>query len=834
MDDNIFDQVHDVDLKKTMETSYIDYAMSVIASRALPDVRDGLKPVQRRVLYSMIELNNGPDKPHRKCARIVGDTMGKYHPHGDSSIYGALVNMAQDWSTRYPLVDGHGNFGSVDGDGAAAMRYTEARLSKISMEMLADINKDTVDFMPNFDETEKEPTVLPSRYPNLLVNGTSGIAVGMATNIPPHNLREVIAAVVKIIDNQVLEDRGTEIEEILKIVKGPDFPTGGMILGTSGIEQAYRTGRGKIRVRAITDIETMQNGKNRIVVTELPFMVNKARLIEKIAELVRDKKIDGITDLRDESNREGMRICIELRRDVNANVILNQLFKHTQLQDTFGVIMLALVNNQPKVLNLHQMLDHYLEHQKDVVTRRTKYDLNKAEERAHILEGLLIALDNIDEVISIIRGSRTANEAKEKLEERFGLTDVQAQAIVDMRLRALTGLEREKIEAEYAELMDKIAELKAILADEKKLLGVIREEIMLISDKYGDDRRTSIGFDEYDISMEDLIPKENTVICMTKLGYVKRMSVDNFRSQHRGGRGIKGMETIDDDYIEELMMTTTHHYMMFFTNTGKVYRLKAYEIPEASRTARGTAIINLLQLQPGEKITAVIPISEYTEGNYLFMATKKGIVKKTPICDYANVRKTGLTAINLREDDELIEVKKTDNTKDIILVTKYGQCIRFHETDVRSTGRNSMGVIGMNLVDRDEVVGMQLDTQGDYLLIASEKGLGKRTKMEEFSPQNRGGKGVKCYKITEKTGNIVGIKAVNDDHEIMMITTEGIIIRMRVEDISILGRVTSGVKLINMDEDVTVASIAKVREDKSLIEEIEQADGEQPEEGSVE
>ena len=834
MDDNIFDQVHDVDLKKTMETSYIDYAMSVIASRALPDVRDGLKPVQRRVLYSMIELNNGPDKPHRKCARIVGDTMGKYHPHGDSSIYGALVNMAQDWSTRYPLVDGHGNFGSVDGDGAAAMRYTEARLSKISMEMLADINKDTVDFMPNFDETEKEPTVLPSRYPNLLVNGTSGIAVGMATNIPPHNLREVIAAVVKIIDNQVLEDRGTEIEEILKIVKGPDFPTGGMILGTSGIEQAYRTGRGKIRVRAITDIETMQNGKNRIVVTELPFMVNKARLIEKIAELVRDKKIDGITDLRDESNREGMRICIELRRDMNANVILNQLFKHTQLQDTFGVIMLALVNNQPKVLNLHQMLDHYLEHQKDVVTRRTKYDLNKAEERAHILEGLLIALDNIDEVISIIRGSRTANEAKEKLEERFGLTDVQAQAIVDMRLRALTGLEREKIEAEYAELMDKIAELKAILSDEKKLLGVIREEIMLISDKYGDDRRTSIGFDEYDISMEDLIPKENTVICMTKLGYVKRMSVDNFRSQHRGGRGIKGMETIDDDYIEELLMTTTHHYMMFFTNTGKVYRLKAYEIPEASRTARGTAIINLLQLQPGEKITAVIPISEYAEGNYLFMATKKGIVKKTPICDYANVRKTGLTAINLREDDELIEVKKTDNTKDIILVTKYGQCIRFHETDVRSTGRNSMGVIGMNLVDRDEVVGMQLDTQGDYLLIASEKGLGKRTKMEEFSPQNRGGKGVKCYKITEKTGNIIGIKAVNDDHEIMMITTEGIIIRMKVEDISILGRVTSGVKLINMDEDVTVASIAKVREDKSLIEEIEQADGEQPEEGSVE
>ncbi|MCI8786482.1 MAG: DNA gyrase subunit A [Eubacterium sp.] len=826
MDDKIFDQVHDVDLKKTMETSYIDYAMSVIASRALPDVRDGLKPVQRRVLYSMIELNNGPDKPHRKCARIVGDTMGKYHPHGDSSIYGALVNMAQEWSTRYPLVDGHGNFGSVDGDGAAAMRYTEARLSKISMEMLADIGKNTVDFMPNFDETEKEPVVLPSRYPNLLVNGTSGIAVGMATNIPPHNLKEVIAAVVKIIDNQVIEDRETELEEILKIVKGPDFPTGGTILGTSGIEQAYRTGRGKIRVRAVTDIEPMPNGKSRIVVTELPFMVNKARLIEKMADLVRDKKIDGITDLRDESNRQGMRICIELRRDVSAKVVLNQLFKHTQLQDTFGVIMIALVNNEPKVLNLYQMLDYYLTHQKEVVTRRTRYDLNKAQERAHILEGLLIALDHIDEVISIIRSSRTTNEAKQRLMDRFQLTDVQAQAIVDMRLRALTGLEREKLENEYAELMEKIAELKAILADEKKLLGVIREEIMLISEKYGDERRTSIGFDEYDISMEDMIPKTNTVICMTKLGYIKRMSVDNFRSQHRGGRGIKGMETIEDDYIEELLMTTTHHYLMFFTNDGKVYRMKAYEIPETSRTARGTAIINLMQLQPGEKITAVIPISEYQDGNYLFMATKKGIVKKTHIREYANIRKTGLSAIHLREDDELIEVKKTDNTKDIILVTKYGQCIRFHETDVRSTGRNSMGVIGMNLTDGDEVIGMQMDTQGEYLLIASEKGLGKRTRMEEFSSQNRGGKGVKCYKITDKTGYLIGIKAVNDENEIMIITTEGIIIRMKVEDISILGRVTSGVKLINMDEDVTIASIAKVREDKNLMEEIDKAEEE--------
>ncbi len=822
MDDKIFDRIDEIDLKKTMEKSYIDYAMSVIASRALPDVRDGLKPVQRRILYSMIELNNGPDKPHRKCARIVGDTMGKYHPHGDSSIYGALVNMAQEWSTRYMLVDGHGNFGSVDGDGAAAMRYTEARLSKISMEMLADINKDTVDFGPNFDETEKEPLVLPSRYPNLLVNGTTGIAVGMATNIPPHNLREVIGAVVKIIDNRIEEDRETEIEEILKIVKGPDFPTGGMILGTSGIDQAYRTGRGKIKVRAISDIESMANGKNRIVVTELPYMVNKARLIEKIADLVRDKKVDGITDLRDESNREGMRICIELRRDVNPNVVLNQLYKHTQLQDTFGVIMLALVDNQPKVLNLSDMLGYYLKHQEEVVTRRTKYELNKAEERAHILQGLLTALDHIDEVISIIRSSENVQLAKARLIERFAFSDAQAQAIVDMRLRALTGLERGKLEGEYNQLMDLIQELKAILADEKKLLGVIRKEIMAVSDKFGDDRRTSIGFDEYDISMEDLIPVSNTVITMTKLGYIKRMSVDNFRSQNRGGKGIKGMEIIEDDYTEELLMTTTHHYLMFFTNTGKVYRMKAYEIPEAGRTARGTAIINLLLLQPGEKITAVIPIREYKNDHFLFMATKNGIVKKTPVTDYANVRKKGLAAINLREEDELIEVKMTDNTKDMILVTRFGQCIRFHETDVRSTGRTSMGVIGMNLSDRDEVVGMQMNTQGEYLLIASEKGLGKLTRMEEFTPQNRGGKGVKCYKITEKTGNIVGVKAVNQENEIMMITTEGIIIRMKVEGISVLGRVTSGVKLMNLSEDITVASIAKVREDQSLMENTEE------------
>ena len=819
MDENIFDKIHEVDLKKTMEQSYIEYAMSVIAARALPDVRDGLKPVQRRILFSMIELNNGPDKPHRKCARIVGDTMGKYHPHGDSSIYGALVNMAQEWSTRYPLVDGHGNFGSVDGDGAAAMRYTEARLSKVSMEMLADINKDTVDFVPNFDETEKEPTVLPARFPNLLVNGTNGIAVGMATNIPPHNLKETIAAVVKIIDNRVQEDRDTDIDELLNIVKGPDFPTGGEILGTRGINEAYRTGRGKIKVRAVTNIETMENGKSRIIVTELPYMVNKARLIEKIAELVKDKKVDGITALRDESNKEGMRIVIELRRDVNANIILKHLYKHTQLQDTFGVIMLALVNNQPKVLNLKDMLDNYLHHQEDVVTRRTRYDLNKAEERAHILQGYLIALDNIDEVIHIIRNSRTTQDAKNGLMERFGLTDRQAQAIVDMRLRALTGLAREDIENEYEQLQQTIQYLKSILADEKKLLQVIKEEILVISDKYGDDRRTSIGYDEEEITMEDLIPVENTVIAMTKLGYIKRMTVDNFKSQNRGGKGIKGMQTLDDDYIEELMMTTTHHYVMFFTNTGRVYRLKAYEIPEAGRTARGTAIINLLQLMPGERITAVIPISKFEEGQYLMMATRKGLVKKTPILDYANVRKTGLAAITLREDDELIEVKITDDERDVILVTQYGQCIRFHESDVRSTGRTSMGVRGMNLSDRDEVVAMQLDAQGEELLIVSEKGMGKRTCMEEFTAQNRGGKGVKCYKITEKTGNVVGAKAVGPDDEIMIINTDGIVIRMECAGISVLGRITSGVKLINLKEHEEVASIAKVRRASGELEE---------------
>ena len=834
MEDNIFDKIHEVDLKETMETSYIDYAMSVIAARALPDVRDGLKPVQRRVLYSMIELNNGPDKPHRKCARIVGDTMGKYHPHGDSSIYGALVNMAQDWSTRYPLVDGHGNFGSVDGDGAAAMRYTEARLSKISMEMLADINKDTVDFVPNFDETEKEPSVLPSRFPNLLVNGTSGIAVGMATNIPPHNLREVIGAVVKIIDNRVEEDRDTSIDEILDIVKGPDFPTGAEILGTSGINEAYRTGRGKIRVRSVTNIESMANGKNRIVVTELPFMVNKARLIEKIAELVKDKRIDGITHIADESSREGMRINIELRKDVNPNVILNQLYKHTQLQDTFGVIMLALVNNEPRVLNLLDMLKYYLRHQEDVVTRRTKYELNKAEERAHILKGLLIALANIDRVIEIIRGSANVQDAKASLIEEFALDDVQAQAIVDMRLRALTGLERDKIEKEYAELMARIEYLKEILADEKKLLGVIKEEITLISDKYGDDRRTKIGYDEFDINMEDLIPVSDTVITMTHLGYIKRMTPDNFRSQNRGGKGIKGMQTLDEDFIEEIFMSTTHNYLMFFTSFGRVYRMKAYEIPEAGRTARGTAIINLLHLQPGEKISAVIPIKEWNDDAYLVMATKNGVIKKTPMSDYNNIRKTGLQAIVLRDDDELIEVKVTDGERKIILVTENGMSICFNEKDIRITGRVSMGVIGIKLDEGDEVVAMQLDIQGEYLLIVSENGLGKRTLISEFHPQNRNGKGLKCYKITEKTGKVIGAKAVNEDDEIMMITNEGIVIRTDCASISVLKRITSGVKLMHVDSEngIKVANIAKVREQvRTDQEEQVESDEENPSDG---
>ena len=824
MDDKIFDRIHEVDLKETMETSYIDYAMSVIAARALPDVRDGLKPVQRRVLYSMVELNNGPDKPHRKCARIVGDTMGKFHPHGDSSIYGALVNMAQDWSTRYPLVDGHGNFGSEDGDGAAAMRYTEARLSKISMEMVRDINKDTVEFIPNFDDTEKEPSVLPARYPNLLVNGTSGIAVGMATSIPPHNLTETINAIVKIIDNRVQENRDTEIEEIMEIVKGPDFPTGATILGRKGIEEAYRTGRGKIKTRAVSEIETMDNGKSRIVVTELPYMVNKAKLVEKIASLVKEKRIDGITDLRDESDQEGTRVVIEVRRDANANVILNQLYKHTQLQDSFGVIMLALVNGEPKVLNLLQMLDEYLKHQKDVVTRRTKFELNKAEERAHIIEGLLIALDNIDEVIQIVRNSRTTADAKAKLSERFGLSDAQAQAIVDMRIRQLTGLAREDLENEYKELMEKIAYLKSILADENKLLTVIKEEIEIVRDKFGDDRRTKIGID-IDMDDEDLIPEEDTVIVMTNLGYIKRMTVDNFKAQNRGGKGIKGMQTINDDFMKDMFMVSTHDYILFLTNTGRIYKLKGYEIPEAGRTARGMAIVNLLQLQPGEKISAMVQMRKFEDDKYLIMATKNGTIKKTPINAYTNIRKSGIQAITLREGDELIDVTISDNTHNIMLVTKNGQGIKFRETDVRETGRSAMGVRGIELKGNDEVISMQIDTEGEYILIVSANGMGKRTPFTEFKLQNRGGKGVKCYKITEKTGEVVGAKAVNDGNEIMMITNEGIVIRMFVDDISVLGRVTLGVKLMNTGnkDDIVVASITKVKES------VTQADAEEAE-----
>ena len=825
MDDKIFDKIHEVDLKETMETSYIDYAMSVIASRALPDVRDGLKPVQRRVLYSMVELNNGPDKPHRKCARIVGDTMGKFHPHGDSSIYGALVNMAQEWNTRYPLVDGHGNFGSEDGDGAAAMRYTEARLSKISMEMVADINKDTVEFTPNFDETEKEPSVLPSRYPNLLVNGTSGIAVGMATNIPPHNLTETINAIVKIIDNKVEENRDTTIEEIMEIIKGPDFPTGATILGRKDIEQAYRTGRGKIKTRAVSEIETMDNGKSRIIVTELPYMVNKAKLVEKIASLVKEKKVDGITDLRDESDQEGTRVVIEVRRDANANVILNQLYKHTQLQDSFGVIMLALVNGEPKVLNLLQMLDEYLKHQKDVVTRRTKFELNKAEERAHIIKGLLIALDNIDEVIKIIRGSRTTADAKKNLIERFGLSDAQSQAIVDMRLRQLTGLAREDLEAEYADLMAKIDYLKSILADENKLLTVIKEEIEVIRDKFGDERRTKIGINVGDLSDEDLIPEEDTVVAMTNLGYIKRMTVDNFKSQNRGGKGIKGMQTIDKDFMKDMFMVSTHDYILFLTNTGRIYKLKCYEIPEAGRTARGMAIVNLLQLQPGEKISAMVQMKEFEEDKYLIMATKKGTIKKTPIMAYTNIRKSGIQAITLREDDELIDVNISDNNDNIMLITKKGQEIKFRETDVRETGRSAMGVRGIELNQDDEVISMQLESHGECVLIVSANGMGKRTPFKDFKLQNRGGKGVKCYKISDKTGEVVGAKAVNDGNEIMMITNEGIVIRMFVDDISILGRVTLGVKLMNTGDkdDIVVASITKVKESVTEADALEAA-----------
>ena len=823
MDEKNLDRIIPIDLQGEMKKSYIDYAMSVIAARALPDVRDGLKPVQRRILYSMAELGVTPDKPYRKSARIVGDTMGKYHPHGDSSIYDAMARMAQDFSIRYMLVDGHGNFGSVDGDSPAAMRYTEARLSKISMEMLADINKDTVDFGPNFDESLQQPLVLPARFPNLLVNGVNGIAVGMATNIPPHNIGEVIDAVVKIIDNKVA-DQDTEIEELLKIVKGPDFPTYGRILGKSGIKRAYRTGRGKILVRAKADIETYAGNKQRILVTELPYQVNKARLIMKIAELVKEKKIEGISDLRDESGRSGMRIVIELKRDANANIVLNKLYKHTSMQETFGFNMLALVNNEPKILNLKEMLVHYLTHQEDVVTRRTKYDLKKAEERAHILEGLLKALDVIEEVIALIRASKNVAEAKTGLMEKFAFTEVQAQAIVDMRLRALTGLEREKLVKELEELHALIAKWKAILADEKLLLGVIREELIVIREKYQDPRRTVITYDEGEINVEDLIKDELTAITMTHLGYIKRMPISVYKNQHRGGKGMKGVSTREEDFVEDIFIATTHSYLFFFTNKGKVYRLKTYEVPESSRTARGTALVNLLQLAADEKITAVVPIREYKEDNYLVMATKKGMLKKTSLDEYANIRSNGLQAINLREDDDLIEVKLTDGKAEIFLGTKMGQCIRFSESNIRSVGRNSIGVRGMSLNPEDEVIGMQLLSQGKYILTVSEKGLGKRTDMSEFTLQNRGGKGLKFYKITEKTGHVIGMKAVDEDNELILITNEGIVIRINVSDISELSRITSGVKLMDLEPGIFIAGIARLKALQEISEEIEESE----------
>ncbi|MCR5518416.1 MAG: DNA gyrase subunit A [Lachnospiraceae bacterium] len=830
MDEHIFDKIKEVDLKKTMESSYIDYAMSVIVARALPDVRDGLKPVQRRILHSMSELNNDYDKPHRKCARIVGDTMGKYHPHGDSSIYEALVKLAQDFSTRYPLVDGHGNFGSVDGDSAAAMRYTEARLSRISASMLADIEKDTVDFIDNFDGTEREPVVLPSRYPNLLVNGTSGIAVGMATNIPPHNLGEVIDASVKLIDNKILEDRETSVDEVMQIIKGPDFPTGAKILGRMGIEEAYRTGRGKIKVRAVTEIETMPNGKNRIVVTELPYMVNKAKLIEKIAELHKEKKVDGITELRDESNRQGMRVCIELRKDVNPEKVLNKLFKHTQLQDTFGVIMLALVDNEPKILNICEMLRYYILHQEDVVTRRTKYDLGKAKDRAHILEGLLIALDNIDEIIAIIKASANVSEAKTNLINRFGFTDIQAQSIVDMRLRALTNLEREKIEEEYNELLAKIAEYEAILADKNKLLALVKEELLEIRNRFADERRTTFEADEGEFTNEDFIPDDSTVIAYTHIGYIKRMTLDNFRAQKRGGKGIKGMETIEDDFVEDLFMTTNHHNLLFFTSLGRVYRLKAYDILEAGRTSRGKSIANYLELMPDEKVNVMIPVRDFDDDKYLFMATKSGIVKKVALSEFKNIRKMGMRALDFKSDeDELIEVKLTDGKQDIVLVTKNGQCLKFNESEVRSMGRTASGVRGMSLTDDDQVIAMQLESQGSDLLVISENGIGKRTSIDEYEAHHRGGKGIRCFKQTEKSGVLVGAKAVDDEREIMLITTEGILIRIKVSDIRRTGRNATGVKLMNLGDNIKIATVSKVRSgdeetddetEESLIEEV--------------
>lgn len=813
MEPNIFDKVQDVDLKKTMENSYIDYAMSVIVSRAIPDVRDGLKPVQRRVLYSLQSLGVTPDKKTKKCATIVGETMGKYHPHGDSSIYGALVYMGQPWSMRHVLIDKQGNFGSEDGDSPAAMRYTEAKMSRIAAEMLFGINKDTVDFMPNFSNEYEEPTVLPARFPNLLVNGATGIAVGMATNIPPHNLREVIDALDLIISDRI-EGKETELDEIIKKIKGPDFPTGALILGRRGIDEAYRSGRGKIKMRAVCEIEPMQSGKHRILVKELPYLVCRSRIIEKVAELVKDKKIDGITFINDAAGKgSSAKINIELRKDANPNVILNQLYKHTQLQDTFGVIMLCIVNGEPRILNLQEMLNEFLKHQINVVTRRTRYDLNKCEERAHILEGLLKALDHIDEIVRIIRAADTVEKAKQDLIARFAFSDAQAQAIVDMRLRALTGLERGRLQSEYEELLRRIARYREILSDQRELLSVIREELMQLKEKFGEERRTQFAFDDA-LDDEDLIPDDDIVISSTRLGYIKRMSPENFRQQNRGGKGIRGMQTLDNDNIEDLFMSTNHHYIMLFTNKGRCFRIKGYEIPEASRTSRGTALVNLLKLQPEERVNACFSLRDLSSEQYLVLATKSGLVKKTPLSQYANVRKNGLIAMNIREDDQLIEAKLVDPGEEIMLVTKKGMAIRFREEDIRSTGRSAMGVRGIRLDSGDELIGMQKLSQGGYLLLVSEKGYGKLTATEEFKPQNRGGKGLHCYRITEKTGDLVGFKLCDQDREIMLITSEGILIRMSLEKVSVIGRNTSGVKFMDLPKngDTVIASIAKVRE----------------------
>lgn len=811
MEANVYDKITDVDLKSTMERSYIDYAMSVIVSRALPDVRDGLKPVQRRILYACLKMGATNDKKTKKCATIVGETMGHYHPHGDSSIYGALVYMGQPWSMRNVLIDKQGNFGSEDGDSPAAYRYTEGKLSKLAMDMLEDINKDTVDFVPNFSNEQgyDEPVALPAKFPNLLVNGATGIAVGMATNIPPHNLREVISAATLMINNRIHENRETSIDELLKIVKGPDFPSGAEILGTRGIEETYRTGRGKIRQRAVCEIETMPNGKGVIKVKQLPYLVCRSRVIENIAELVKEKKIDGITGIFDVVGKDSdAKIRIELRKDVNPQVILNQLYKHTQLQETFGAIMLCIVKGEPKVLNLKQMLDEYLEHQENIFTRRTQFNLKKAQDRAHILEGFLKALDYIDEIVKIIRNSADTEDAKANLIARFGFDDIQAQSIVDMRLKALTGLERKKIEDEYGDLLKKIAYYQEILGDKNVLLGVIRDEIGEIAERFGDDRRTVISYDPEEIDMEDLVSDDSVIITRTKLGYVKRMPADTFKSQNRGGKGIKGSQTIENDVVEELIMATNHDFIMFFTDRGRVFRLKAYEIPEGSRTARGTAVVNLLQLDGEEHITSIIPIREFSEGSYILMATRNGMIKKTPLPEYANVRKNGLNAITLKEDDALIEVKFTDGASEVLMVTADGLAIRFNESEVRSCGRTSMGVCGMKFKsESDYVIGMQVVDDDQTLLTVSEKGFGKRTPVSEFPSHHRGGKGITCYKIADKTGRLVAAKIVEEGMDLLMITDKGQTIRVALDNVSVIGRNTSGVRIMKVDPDEKIVAV---------------------------